>query len=366
MEKDSRNRDRNNSHPHKMLSIPMVLVSREAETKIAKLNDTINLEKSQFTRDPQTKQYKITEKKTNKQEIKYTGSHMAEQSSKYLLFKFNSETGKIEVSPAGDWHDFKREINFPTFSIEEAEEKMKGKSGLIDYLRNKGGPATKSKTKKAKDEFTINISTKKSNAVEEEEDFQNFQAPVIESASEEDKEELDLDLKEAPSDIEEDFIKGKKTKEDNKLEGLGFTSEEDDNQDENEDLFEDDEDDLDGDNFSDVDSEALIDKIDADEANFGKEFINVKRKGDENIYDQRPGEKKQRTGNYDLIPRMEEALLHTLSKNKKITQPNIVKELLKLNFSKNEIDTHLNTLLARFCEKFQQGNEYFYFKKSEK
>jgi hypothetical protein len=360
---DKNKGDRTSSQAHRILSIPLVLVSKDAETKVAKLNDAINLERSQFTRDPQTKQYKITEKNTNKQEIKYTGSHMAEQSSKYLIFKFNSETGKIDVAPAGEWHDFKRDINFPTLSIEEAEEKMKGKSGLIDYLRNKGGPPSKSKVKKGKDELTINISTKKNYVAEDEEELQ---APIIESASEEDKDELDLDLKEAPSDIEEDFIKGKKAKEEeNKIEGLGFTSEDEENQEDNEDLFEDDEEDFDGDNFSDVDSEALIDKIDAD-ANLGKDFLNIKRKGDENIYDQRPGEKKQRTGNFDLIPRMEESLLHTLSKNKRITHPNIIKELMKLNFTKNEIDIHLNTLLSRFCEKFQQGNEYYYFKKSEK
>ncbi len=361
--KPNTNQQNNNIANPRVLSLPLVLISKEPERKIAKVNDNINPEKTLLTRDPQTRLYKITEKKSNKSETKYSGTHMAEQSSKYLIFKFNSESGKIEVCPAGEWFDFKKEITYPTMTIEEAEEKMKSKSGLLDYLRNKGG-STKTKAKKSKDSMTITVSSGGRRAVEEEEEEK---APLVESPpSEEDKDDLDLDLKEAPSDIEEDFIKGKKNKEETKNDALDFSSEEDNE--ENDELFDDDDEDLDNENDdeSDVDSEALIDRIDADANHSGRDFISQKRKGDEAIYDYRPGEKKQRIGSLDLIPRLEEALLNTLSKNKRITHANILKELSKLNFSKIEIDNHLNTLLSKLCDKFLEGSDFYYFKKSEK
>lgn len=341
---------------NKLISIPIILTSKEADNKIAKLNETINLEKTQLTRDPQTKQYKLTEKKVNHKDAKFSSTHMAEQSSKYLIMKYSSETGKIEVIPAGDWYDFKKEINFPTMSYEEAEDRNNAKFSLLDYLRNKG-PAPKNKGKKPKDETTITVSTKKASQEDEEQPPQ-----IIESESEENLLD-DPDLKELPSDIEEEFIKGKKTNDEiGKKAEIFVHSSEEVSDDDNEDLFDDNEEMSEG-------TDEFIDKLDGElekKLPMGKEFLNVKRKGEEDIYDTRPKEKKARTGNYDLIPRMEDGVLHILSKYKRITFNNIQRELTQMNFMTSEIELHLNSILSKLCNRFQQANEYYYFKKSEK
>lgn len=380
-----------NSQKRHIASVPLVLVSKESTIKIGKINDQLNEERCFLTKDPASKSYKLVEKKSNKEEIRFTGTTLADQSSKYLMFRFNQDSGKIEVSPGGDWFSFRKEISYPTMSIEEAEEKMKGKSGLLDYIRNKG---VLTKPKKDKKKNSVDISSSggrvpfgRLNDDDEdmEDEVRQFLTEKVEEQSEEERpEDVDPELKEVDSDIEEAFIKGTKTKEEenktNNFEEEEFSSDDDalfgdDDEGEEED------DDVDEDQgFSDIDPdedltpeqenyirldtnkrnpEQIIEKA---SMNLNQEFIGNKRKPDDGSYNSiRQSDKKQKTS-YPL----QEVLDNLFAKNKSMTYERIVKELLRSNFSKSEVESHLPSLLSRMCDKYPQGSEFYFFKKSEK
>jgi hypothetical protein len=385
MEKNS------NSQKKLIASIPLVLVSKEASIKIGKINDPVNPERCILTKDPATKSFKLLEKKSTKEEVRFTGTMMSEQSSKYLMFQFNSDIGKIEVTPGGEWFTFKKEINYPTMSIEEAEEKMKSKSGLLDYIRNKGVlTKPKKEKKKREDASTGRLPFGKLNDEDEdaEDEVRQYLTEKVEEQSEEERpEDMDPELKDVPSDIEEGFIKGTKPKEEDDKSKNNIESQEEDFSSEDDALFG-------GDEESEVDDEDLDDEggfseIDKEEdlteeqenyirlntnklnpnliaentgVNFSQreqEFIGTKRKPDESSI--RPSDKKQKTS-YPI----QEVLDTLFAKNKRMTYDRIFKDLLRFNFSKSELESHLPSLLNRMCDKYSQGTEFYYFKKSEK
>ena len=385
-----------NSNNKFLLSVPLVLVSKEPLLKIGKMNDSVNTERSILTKDPSSKSFKLVERKSNKEEARYTGTSMSEQASKYLIFQFNSDTGKIEVSPGGEWHFFKKELNYPTISIEEAENK----TGLLDYIRNKN---VITKTKKEKKTTAAASTFKKEDATtgkipfgrlnDEDEDMEDevrqFLGDKVEEQSEEERaEDLDPELKDIPSDIDEGFIKGKSSKENEEKEKNNIESVEDYSESDDE-LFGGDEDEEEAEDevdIADIDEEAGFSDIDKEEdltpeqenyislnanrKNIGNaianantkdnDFIGVKRKGDD-FSGMRADQKKQKT-TYPL----EDVLDNIFAKSKRITYEKLVKELIRSNFSKTEVDSHLPNLLSRMCDKYQQGGDFYYFKKSEK
>ena len=198
-------------------SYPMRFVSLENKMKIGKINDTISFDKCTITKEPGVKSFKLSERKSNKQEIKYTGIPTGEQTSKYLIIKYNKESKQFDLIPVDeDWYFFKKEIHYNTIPLDDAEEKMKAKNVLIDYIRNKG-TTTVTKGKKAKqtenkDSEPASSKVRKTvNKFEEEDDEDDrkaFDKEDKKELSEYENDEPDIDLKEIPSDIEEAFTSG--------------------------------------------------------------------------------------------------------------------------------------------------------------
>jgi hypothetical protein len=315
---------------------------------------------------------------------------MSEQTSKYLILQFNQETKKMEIFPGGEWCSFKKDINYKTLTLEEAEEKMKSKNVLLDYIRNRGVISKAKKEKKVKTEsenisFGDRLPIGRLNDEDEdmEDEVRNKLNDKIEEQSEEERpEDLDLDLKEIPSDIEEGFIKGKNVKEegegdkdDNKYvessEDTIFGNDDDDDEDEED---ADNDEDLDDQGFSEIDKD---EDLTPEQANFismnrgntnnynnfsnpnnkDQDFIGVKRKGDALSLNTK---KKQKT---DIS--LELMVNNIFSKNRKMTYEKLNKELTR-DFTKQQLDLHLPSLLSKLCDKFAHGGQYFYFKKSEK
>lgn len=232
----------------KIAQFNLRLIHKDYEHKIGKINDDYNpniciIEKESSS----SKTYKLTQRKTNSNELmKFTGNLMAEQTSKYLIFKTSPEmkSNIVDVLPAENWFIFKKDINYKTINLEDAEEKMKIKSHVVDSLKNKGPSnniTSKSKkdTKERKNSDENNFNNRKVKKAfdEDEEDenkyFKKNQKEPLEEFDE--KEATDLELKEIPSDMEEDFF-GKK--EDNKKVNL-FESNQDESSDNSDDsLFE--------------------------------------------------------------------------------------------------------------------------------
>jgi hypothetical protein len=367
------------SAPNKKLiaSIPLILPSKDAKIKIGKINDPIDSEKCIITKDPNTKTYKLIEKK-GKSEIRYSGSLLAEQSSKYFIFKYNEDTKKIEAYPGDDWFTFKKEINYNTMSLEEAEERLKGKTGFTEYIRSKGNVTKGGKKEKAFKEEEIHTATKAtaSKFNDEDEDVldevKQFAFNKDEKSEEDREEDLDPELKDIPSDIEEVYLTKSKDKE-NVLQADAFDDFEDEAESESVDSFFG----KDADNEDVDDEEGLSSEIenedDLSENNNKKnnisgsttkdhEYLGNKRKGDDNkINNSSDRGKKQRTAT-----QLEETLDILIAKNKRMTYEKIVKELQKLDYKNEEISSYLPIILSRSYGKYPQGGENYYFKKSDK
>ncbi len=303
-------------------------MSTEAKIKIGKINDKINSDKCTIHKDG--KAYKLIEKKSNKEESRYTGTPLIEQQSKYLIFKINPDLKSIDILPADEWFSFKKDITYNTLQLEDAEQRMKSyKSGILDtFLKNK--TITVKKEKKVKEESEGGRQGRIVNMEEsDEEDRKFFKAREVEEKEEE--EHLDKELKEIPSDIEVGLT-GK-----DKNEKLLYIEESESEEDSDDSYFgkrNDENSDVEDDEMSEIDEES--DK---------KDFLGHKRKS-------------------EPIP-IEESLSNLLSKNKKMTITQINKELLKFNYNQNEINTRLTNLLSRMCSKYEQDGEYYYFKKFE-
>jgi hypothetical protein len=357
----------NSSKSSKLIaSIPLVIYNKDSKIKIGKINDTLDTEKCLLTKEQQTKNYKLIEKK-QKFEIKFTGSLLAEQSSKYFIFKFNEETKKIEGFPGDDWWTFKKDIQYNTMSLEEAEERLKAKSGFTDYIRNKGSVVKGSKKEKVfKEEKETGIKLTRLND-EDEEILDEVKTFVFEreQKSEEDREEdIDPELKDIPSDIEEVFM-GKVKDKDEAFGEPAIDDEIDEEESESSDGFfgkKDEESD-------DVDvSEELSSIIEKDESMVDDEISQSKIKQNEYIGNKRRGEemnnfsenlKKQKTAS-----EMEDVLDNLFAKNKRMTYEKIVRELIRLNFKQEHVGISLPLILSRSYGKYSQGGENFYFKKS--
>lgn len=347
-------------------AIPLVVFNKETKLKIGKINDSLDTDKCSILKDPQAKSYKLIEKK-NKSEIKYKGALLAEQSSKYFIFKYNEDTRKVEAYPGDDWYTFKKDIQYNTMTLEEAEEKLKAKTGFTDYIRNKGNIVKAGKKEKAfKEEKETGIKVSKLN--DEDEDIIDEVRPYLferEQKSEEDRhEDLDPELNDIPSDLEEVFL-GKVKDKDKALNDPAV----------DDDIDEDDDESSDGifgkkdEESDDVEDDEDLSSIMENNESFNEEetsqtrakqneFVGTKRRGEEmnNIQDK---VKKQKTAG-----EMEDVLDNLFAKNKRMTYEKIVRELMRLEFRQEQISVTLPIILSRTCGKYAQGGQNFYFKKS--
>jgi len=232
------NNHENYSELRKIGEFQLHLKSQKNELKIGKINDMYNPDRCLIDKEANSKSFKLIEKKFDDKLTKFSGSLMAEQTSKYLLFKTDLTTNTIEIFPADSWFMFKKDINYKTINLEEAEDKMKLKSHIVDSLKNKGKDtiniSSKDKKGKERKDSENNISlgkfkNKKPFDEEEEEDNKCFKKNIKEKQEDiEEKDDTDLELKEIPSDLEEDFF-GKK-KENEKIDLFGDNEEDDDDE----------------------------------------------------------------------------------------------------------------------------------------
>jgi hypothetical protein len=335
-----------NTNKKKLGTLNLQLAATDATYKVGKTYDKLNYSKCAVTKDGN--KYKLTEKKSAKEETNYTGTKMTEQNSRYLIMKVKSDGKTVEAFPSDDWFTFKKDISYATIGLEEAEEKMKIiKGNALDiFLKNKSATVKKEKkTKEEREETGTGGATggggfSKRFVMEDDEDDRKYFNNKKEEEDHEDKDSVDLDLKEMPSDIEEG-LKGKEgvKKPVNNFIPSGSEEESEDSffskkNDENSDLGEDDDDDI-----SQIDNEY---------------FLKQKRSPDHDLTE-RSGTKVQKTG-------LDESLRNLLSKNGRMTEGQIVKELNRLGFMDL---ARLSLLLIRMCNKFQEGKDVYYFNKPE-
>jgi hypothetical protein len=355
-----------NSNKKKLGTLNLQLATTDAKIKIGKVGDKLNYDKCSITKEKND--LKLIEKKPNKEEIRYTGSVMAEQTSKYLIFKVNQDK-TIDVIPADDWYHFKKDITYSTIQVEEVEENMKqGKGNILDvFLKNKA-PATvaKKKEKKPKEEAEERVSgggggrgrATNNIAMEEDEDEMKYFKQKKEDVEEEDEMDVDKDLKEIPSDIEEGLKgkdKGVATKLSTRVNNFIESSEESDSDsffgkknNENSDIGEDEDD----------DDISLIDREYAGSEG-DEQFLKQKRKADQPL--DREGGSSSKVQRTEL--NLEESLNNLLTKHKKMSESLIVRELGKLGLG--DLGSRLPKVLDKLCKRFQEGKEWIYFKKHD-
>lgn len=236
------------SNLRKVAEYRLRLMTKKSEIKIGKINDNYNPDRCLIEKEANSKLFKLTEKKYGDEKTKFTGSLMAEQTSKYLIFNAKASSDIIEIYPAENWFMFKKDINYKTINSDEAEEKMKLKSHIVDSLKNKGShtgvaPGKEKKNAKERKGSEDNAAEgrrgiRRTLDEDEEEDNKFFKKNAKENLEEiEEKDDTDLELKEMPSDLEEDFF-GKKKEE--KVDLFGSNQDEDESSlgDEMSDLFE--------------------------------------------------------------------------------------------------------------------------------
>lgn len=212
----------NSVNVRKIGEFKLRLMTKKSEIKIGKINDNYNPERTLIEKDPNTKAFKLTEKKTTDEKTKYSGNLMSEQTSKYLIFNTKLNSDAIEIYPAENWFMFKKDINYKTINLDDAEDKMRMKSHIVESLKNKKKEtniSTKekkiSKERKTSDDIRENRGRFKKNFDnDDDDDNRYFKKNAGKKSNEEieEKDDTDLDLKEMPSDLEEDFF-GKKKNE---------------------------------------------------------------------------------------------------------------------------------------------------------
>jgi len=300
----------NNNIFRKVAEYPLKLKSNLIDYKIGKINDIYNPQKCLLEKENNSKSFKLMEKVDNTKNTFYTGNIMSDQNSKYLIFSTKPDSDCIEIFPADNWYMFKKDINYKTINGDEAEEKIKLKPQIIEHLKNKGNNTNtknpkKEKNKKNSDrdrdaENNNNIPQQKNLRKKNfEEDSYNDEDELFNSPkknnkkndSESERELTDLELREIPSDIEENFF-GKSDNKKIKLfdanEELSIGKSEGDGDDGVDDsLFDDDEEDKkvnsdvedDDDSLSEIDRKYALPDIaaigDRDKNNFN--FIGEKR-----------------------------------------------------------------------------------------
>ena len=254
----------NNNKKKKLInSIPMALISNKQKYKIGKISEIIEHDKCQID----SENIKLIERKNNNQ-IKYSGSLLAEQQSKYIILTYNKESKQMDVIPADKWYSFKKDIKYQTLTSDEIEAKAKEKNPLIDAIKLKNNIGLKTKMNIIED-FRSKGKPKLNN-INEDDDFEEEKFAKPEA---EEKEEFDNDLKEIDSDIEE--LKGNKKDISNKKDLIvGNDSNQSDSNDSILSKQEEDDSDLD-DSASDYDKK-LNDLFEAD----NNDFLGNKRKAE--------------------------------------------------------------------------------------
>jgi hypothetical protein len=224
------NKKTNNKHTYKKIAeYSLKLKSNLSEFKVGKINDIYNPQKCLIEKEGNTKNFKLLEKKQINDKQKntfYTGNIIADQNSKYLIFSTKPDSNTIEIFPADNWYMFKKDINYKTMNSEEAEEKIKFRPQIIEHLKNKGNSNAiknnkkEKKNKKNTDNLPLNTNTQKipKNKKNFEEDSFNDEEELFNSPKRNnkknandfdeisEKELTDLELREMPSDLEENFF----------------------------------------------------------------------------------------------------------------------------------------------------------------
>lgn len=328
-------------------SFHITLGSKESKIKIGKVLDDVNFSNSQIVNDG--KSFCLYEKKIGKPDTKYIGSSLAEQTSKYLIFKYNESTGRLEAYPVNEWYSFKKEIHLAqTLTLEEVEEKMKPQVSIINLFKKKGviEPPKKGKRKR-------NANLKNGGSELLDELPPEKEEPKIKEDDGSIKSELDPELKDIPSDIEEGL---QQIKEPTLIEKT--LANQNDVPDESEDSFDVDENDIDdsSDDFENAPSEINEEEVDKGMAQAQMGLIGLKRKRD----DEKNESKKIRS----VFGEMEESLDNMLARNKQMTYEKIAKEMAK-KYSTNDIEMYLKPVLDKKTKMFNQGTETYYYKKFE-
>lgn len=191
----------NNDTIDSKITIPLVLGEKESKIKVGKILDPIVHQNSQITQQ-EGKSFVLLEKRLNKPDNKFIGTNFAEQTSKYLILKYNESTKRIEAYSATEWYSFKKSIQVNTTqSLEDDDNRRKKPRSIIDLFKKKGVPEPVKKTRKKKN-LTGNFMSR---AIEEEEDVQDEDKKDANKEEESDgfSSENDPELKDIPSDIEE-------------------------------------------------------------------------------------------------------------------------------------------------------------------
>ena len=250
------------------ITIPLVLGDKESKLKVGKILDPIVHENS-LINTTDGKSYTITEKRNNKQDNQYIGTYFAEQTSKYIILKYNESTKRLEAYPATEWFSFKKSIKVRLSELNEDDDKRKKQKSIIDLFKKKGvvEPVKKQRKKKGP---SLGGSNLLSNTQPEEEEI-----PEEEEAKNESDEgfssEEDPELKDIPSDIEEGLnMKKEKTKLE-KVVLSKMKEEEEEEKDENDD---------DNDSYA-IDEEIEKADSDVDEEVVDKELLGLKRGRDD-------------------------------------------------------------------------------------
>lgn len=263
------------------ITIPLVLGEKESKIKVGKILDPIVYQNSQITQQ-EGKSFVLLEKRENKPDNKFIGTNFAEQTSKYLILKYNESTRRLEAYSATEWYSFKKSIQVNTTqSLEDDDNRRKKPRSIIDLFKKKGVPEPVKKTRKKKSLHSNFMSR----AIEEEEDIQDEdkkggnKEDIKDDESDGFSSENDPELKDIPSDIEEGL---NMKKEEEGLEKIVMNKMKQEKKEEEEE--EDDDDDLDFNDSSEVDEE--IEKADSvvDEEDVAQ-MIGSKREREEDIDD---------------------------------------------------------------------------------
>lgn len=321
---------------NKKITIPLVLGDNEQVLKVGKVNDSIVYQNCSVSKKDSA--YHLIEKRKDKNENKFLGTSFLEQTTKYVLFEYNPSTNRIQVYPACEWYLFKKDFEYKNLSkLEDAEEKMKSRINAVNVLKRKkedqptkkdeqssGRPGRKKKKEDDEELPEKSMGTKK----EKEDAF---------GSDYEHSSENDVELKSISSDLEE-FGKDKTEKEEKPkyMNKINHESEEEEEEEEESD-----------DDFANQPSE--VDEEGEIEESFNKKLLGGKRERDE-----------EKT----TFIRMCEALGSLLAKNKHMTYERIVKEINK-DFSTEDTEKYLKSVLDKMTKMFNQNGETYYFKKND-
>jgi len=293
----------------------------------------------------------------NKTESKFTSTVMSEQTAKYILLSYRPSKNSIDIYPTEEWNSFKKEPNYKIKDIEEVEEIMKNQGKPNDLKSRKG------KGKKG-DKLMLDLDQEDGGKDDDnDEDRKLFEAEKPEpmfplkkkkkKGMGDDDDELEL------SDMDEDdfydkfkYIEKKEEKPEidpnKEIETPSVENSIDDS------LLGEDE------GIESLADEGMSEELDDDENSDGKnnDITGNKRKREAEYENNR--EKKLKT---DKI--IEDAFVGILTRKRKLKKDEFIKELKMLNYDDSEIQLKIQTLLNKFCSRFDERNETFYVAKNK-